>query len=75
MTWLSKISVDGLINNTDGLFVYLDIYCDGAVKGLKERRGHKGSEPNWRESEMNKRKITKKPYKPKPYQGGFNPNS
>lgn len=46
-------SVDQLVN-----FVYLDIDCDGAVKGLKELRGREGSEPNWRresEKETDKR--------------------
>lgn len=37
------------------LLVYLDIYADGTVKGLKGWRGDKGPEPNWGESETNKR--------------------
>lgn len=33
----------------EGGLVYLDIYCDGRLEGLKERRRCEGSEPNWRE--------------------------
>ena len=33
------------------LFVYLDIYCDGAVKGLKSWWGRERSETNWKGKE------------------------
>lgn len=44
-----KFFVTQLVKHlTDHVSIYLDIYTDSAVKGLKGWRGHKSSEVNWR---------------------------